>query len=201
MRARISLVLACAALVAVACQDTPTEPVEQPVATAPQFNFMNGPEMAGVVTRGEWEFTLLFDYTRDETEKSGEPWMIFMGLGIGDYHETCGGSNSSTPYMAQSIRDGIKLIRSPDMGVTVYPFEEFFGNYMSAPSGFNPVWYASCETTRIGSGTAHGGGQVTPAGTQYVIHGTIDYMGEAYKLKWVYKSFGKDGEMRTMRVK
>ena len=35
MRARIPLILACAALVAVACQDTPTDPVEQPVATAP----------------------------------------------------------------------------------------------------------------------------------------------------------------------
>ena len=47
MRDRIPLVLACAALLAVACQDTPTEPVEQPVATAPEFNFMNGPASPG----------------------------------------------------------------------------------------------------------------------------------------------------------
>ena len=200
MRARIPIVLVCAASLAVACQDSTTGPVDQAVTTEPAFNFTNGPEMAGVVTRGAWEFSLLFDYTRDETEKSGDPWMIFMGWGIDDYHEMCGGSNSSTPWMAQTVRDAVQLFANRDMGVTVYPFLEFFGNYMSAPAGVSPVWYASCETTRIASGTAHGVGHVTPAGKQYVVNGKIDYLGETYKLRWVAKFFGRDGEMRTMRI-
>ena len=65
MRDRIPLVLACAALLAVACQDTPTEPVEQPVATAPEFNFMNGPESpgnSGVERFPDW---YTFNYTID----------------------------------------------------------------------------------------------------------------------------------------
>jgi hypothetical protein len=126
--------------------------------------------------------------------------MVFMGWGIDDYHQMCGGSNSNTPYMVQSVRDAIELIKNPDMGVTVYPFLEFFGNYMSAPTGVDPVWYASCETTRIAGGTAHGVGHVTSAGEQYVINGKIDYLGETFRLRWVYKWFGRDGEMRSMRV-
>ena len=76
-----------AALVAVACQDTPTEPVEQPVATAPEFNFMNGPEIAGVVTRGEYE-----GYTIDMFwETPADPWILWMGLKPGDVPSWCGG--------------------------------------------------------------------------------------------------------------
>lgn len=202
MRARIPLVLACAALLAVACQDAPTEPVEQPVATAPTFNFMNGPEMAGVVTRGEDDF-VVFDYTRDETEKAGDPWMIFMGWGIDDYHESCGGSNMSNPWVTQIINNpnGIQHSMNQDMDLTVFPFEEFFGNYLSAPEDVDPVWYASCETSRIASGTGHGVNNTTRAGEQYNVHGTIEYMGETYRLRWKVKFFGKDGFMRTMRVK
>jgi hypothetical protein len=51
MRWRVPLTVALIAFVAVSCQDTATEPVEQPVATAPGFNFMNGPESAGAVYR------------------------------------------------------------------------------------------------------------------------------------------------------
>ncbi|MCL7958202.1 MAG: hypothetical protein M8843_09350 [marine benthic group bacterium] len=202
MRARFSLVLACAALLAVACQDTPTEPVEQPVATAPQFNFMNGPKMPGIVTREEGGF-VLFDYTRDETEKAGDPWMIWMGWGIDDYHESCEGSGQSNPWVTQAInnRHGIEHSMNQDMDLTVFPFEEFFGNYLSAPSGVDPAWYANCETSRIASGTGHGIDNTTPAGEQYIVHGTIEYMGETYQLKWMAKFFGKDGFMRTMRVK
>ncbi|MCL7974241.1 MAG: hypothetical protein M8835_06765 [marine benthic group bacterium] len=202
MRARFSLVLACAALLAVACQDTPTEPVEQPVAAAPEFNFMNGPKMPGIVTREEGGF-VLFDYTRDETEKAGDPWMIWMGWGIDDYHESCEGSGQSNPWVTQAInnRHGIEHSMNQDMDLTVFPFEEFFGNYLSAPSGVDPAWYANCETSRIASGTGHGIDNTTPAGEQYIVHGTIEYMGETYQLKWMAKFFGKDGFMRTMRVK
>ena len=59
MRTRTPFVLACAALLALACQDTPTDPVEQPVTTAPEFNFMNGPDEAGVVIRYQDSYALL----------------------------------------------------------------------------------------------------------------------------------------------
>ena len=201
MRWRIPIVVLLALFVAVSCDQQPAAPqADQAVAEAPVFNWMNGPEMSGVVTRGEADFSLLFDYTRDETEKVGEPWMIFMGWGIDDYHSTCGGSNSSTPWEMQTVRDVIKLYMNKKMGVTIFPFSEFFGNYMSAPVGVDPVWYASCETTRIAGGTAQGTGHFTPAGEQYTVHGKIDYMGETYRFKWGLKFFGKDGFRRTMRV-
>jgi len=200
MRARIPLVLACAALLAVACQDSPTDPVEQPVATAPQFNFTNGPELAGAVSRSDDTGWILFDFTQDETEKAGEPWMIFMGMGIDDYHPSCGGPWTAPYWERQTVRDAIELYMNQDVALTVFPFEEFFGNYLSAPEGADPVWYATCETTRIAGGTAHGVGHLTPAGEQYTVNGKIDYMGETYRLKWVLKFFGKEGFMRTMRV-
>jgi hypothetical protein len=164
------------------------------------MNFMNGPELAGVVTRGEADFTLLFDYTRDQAEKVGEPWMIYMGMGIDDYHASCGAGFDGA-WDQQTVRDALVLNLAQEMGVTVFPFMEWVGNYMSAPTGADPVWYASCETTRIAGGTAHGVKNTTPAGEQYKVHGTIDYMGETYRLKWVVKRFGKDGFMRTMRVR
>ncbi len=65
MRTRISLVLACAALLAVACQDTPTDPVEQPVATAPDLNYMNGPAFPGNSGIERFEEPYTFNYTID----------------------------------------------------------------------------------------------------------------------------------------
>ncbi|MCL7960089.1 MAG: hypothetical protein M8861_07855 [marine benthic group bacterium] len=198
MRWQIPLVLTLALFAAVSCDQQPTEPLENE-ATAPVMNFLNGPEMAGVVTRGDSDFLILFDYTRDETEKEGEPWMVFMGMGIDDYHATCG-SGFDNAWDQQAVQDALVLDLAQEMGVTVFPFSEFFGNYMSAPMGADPVWYASCETTRIASGTAHGIKNATPAGKQYKVHGRIEYMGETYRLNWVTKLFGKDGSMRTMRI-
>jgi hypothetical protein len=128
--------------------------------------------------------------------------MIFMGMGIDEYHSSCGGPGFTPPWVTQTINNlyGIAHSMAQDMDLTVYPFEEFFGNYMSAPPGADPVWYASCETTRIASGTGHGVDNVTPAGWQSTVHGTIEYMGETYQLRWRIRFFGKDGFRRTMRV-
>ncbi len=99
MRTRSRIVAVLALFVAVSCDQQPAAPqADQAVSEPPAFNWMNGPEMSGVVTRGESDFSLLFDYTRDESEKAGESWMMFMGWGIYDYHSTCGGSGSSTTW-------------------------------------------------------------------------------------------------------
>ena len=201
MRWRIPLVLILALFVAVSCDQQPIEPNDvSPVATTPVMNFTNGPELAGSVARSDDTGWIVVDFTQDETEKEGEPWMIFMGMGINDYHPSCEGPWTSPPWVQQTVRDVIELAMNQDMELTVFPFIEFFGNYMSAPAGSDPVWYASCETTRIASGTAHGVQNTTPAGEQYKVLGTIEYMGETYRLRWVLKFFGKDGFMRTMRV-
>lgn len=55
MRWRTPVVLILALFVAVSCDQQPTDPVEQPVATAPGFNFMNGPESAGAVYRMQFD--------------------------------------------------------------------------------------------------------------------------------------------------
>ncbi|MCL7974240.1 MAG: hypothetical protein M8835_06760 [marine benthic group bacterium] len=73
MRARIPLVLACVALVAVACQDTPTEPVEQPVATVPDFNFMNGPASPGNSDIERYSEAYKFNFSAD---LYGSRWLL-----------------------------------------------------------------------------------------------------------------------------
>jgi hypothetical protein len=72
MRARIPIVLACAALLAVACQDTPTEPVEQPVATVPEFNFMNGPASPGNSGIERYAEPYTFNYSVDMEKR----WLL-----------------------------------------------------------------------------------------------------------------------------
>ena len=96
MRARIPIILACAALLAVACQDTPTDPVEQPVATAPEFNFMNNPKQGPVVYRDEY-VTMVGEYY--EETPAGEPWWIWAGMPEDptDHHVCNGGAYTLVP--------------------------------------------------------------------------------------------------------
>lgn len=72
MRARIPIFLGLAALLAVGCQDTPTDPVEQPVATAPDFNFMNGPAFPGNSGLERLNSNETFNYTLDFEA----PWLL-----------------------------------------------------------------------------------------------------------------------------
>ena len=72
MRARIPIVVACAALFAVACQDSPTDPVEQPVATAPEFNFLNGPAQPGQSNIERYATNGVFHWTADFQT----PWLL-----------------------------------------------------------------------------------------------------------------------------
>ena len=202
MRARIPIVLACAALLAVACQNTPTDPVEQPVATAPQFNFMNGPEAPGVVVRDGYRGGL-FDIFEETPQ--GEPWIVVTGWAVDDNHALCGGSHTSSPWDVQSVasKQGQEIIvnqMNKDAGVTVYLFAEFFSNYMSAPEGVNPVHYATCYSTVIAGGNVFGKMNLTPAATYWRFNGTVDWMGETYQLQWRIK-FVADEPMPVVNEK
>jgi len=202
MRNRIRFVLALAALLAVACQDTPMNPVEQPVATAPEFNFMNGPPEPGIVVREEGSWMLFDIFDENPTE---EPWMVYMGYGVNDYHPTCGGDGPSHPWSTQSIasKQGQQIILNEvnhGAGVTVFPFFEWLGHYLDAPEGVVPVWWASCHTTRIAGGTAVMHSSETPAGWSNVVNGTVEWMGDTYKLQFRVFFFGKDGFRRTARI-
>jgi len=202
MRARIPIVLACAALFAVACQDTPTDPVEQPVATAPAFNFMNGPEEAGVVVRYEYGGGL-FDIFAETPQ--GEPWIVVTGRGIDDTPTYCGGAGTTTPWDVQRVtskqeQQVIENLMNKDAGVTVYLQSEWLDNYFSAPVGVSPVQYAFCNTTAIAGGTVFGKLNDTPGGEYWRFNGTVDWMGEAYHLQWRIK-FVADEPMPVVNEK
>lgn len=72
MRWRIPLVLTLALFVAVSCDQQPTDVVEQPVATAPAFNFMNGPAFPGNSGLERLSSNETFNYTLDFEA----PWLL-----------------------------------------------------------------------------------------------------------------------------
>ncbi len=184
MRARIPIVLTCAALLAVACQDTPTDPVEQPDATAPAFNFMNGPEAPGVVVRyesGQAWFDIFEETPQDE------PWVVWLGIAPDEAPALCGGAGFTTPWDVQSVasQQGQQTIiheMNKNAGVTAFLFSEFFDNYMIG----GPV-YAFCNSAVIAAGTANGRINHTPAAKYVRFNGTVDWMGETYQLQWRIK--------------
>jgi hypothetical protein len=153
MRWQIPLVVALALFVAVSCDQQPVEPAADQVADAPAFNFMNGPEISGIVWRFEggqvqfWEFL--------ETP-NGEPWLLAFGIPDTDVLKDCGGAGTSEP---QSILDVWQehqprdLILATRKNATVYAFdlEEFYATWdANEPNGF-------CEALQLdhlGEGTA-----------------------------------------------
>jgi hypothetical protein len=74
-----------------------------------------------------------------------------------------------------------------DAGVTVYLQSEWLDNYFSAPVGVSRVQYAFCNTTAIAGGTVFGKLNDTPGGEYWRFNGTVDWMGETYKLQWRIK--------------
>lgn len=190
MRARIPIVLACAALLAVACQDTPTEPVDTPVATSPEFNFMNGPEMTGVVARGEYEV-----YTIDLFwETPADPWILWMGLKPGDVPSWCGGEvpEDLRAYQEIGAKHGETVIYNEmlkNAPVTVFDLQEHVDYfYEGLGLGEEPYCYAVTRATPIGSGKADFKANDGPGGWFLRWNGTIDYMGETYQFKWSIKN-------------
>jgi hypothetical protein len=65
MRWRIPLVLTLGLLVVVSCDQQPTDPLEEPVAAAPEFNFMNGPASPGNAGMERFVEPYTFNYTID----------------------------------------------------------------------------------------------------------------------------------------
>ena len=194
MRARFSLVLACAALVAVACQDTPTEPVEQPVAAAPQFNFANAPTEAGVVLRSGWEYYMIGLFF----DTPAEDWIIWMGLEPGEVPSWCVGDAVRRNTDAQQVgaRKGEKsneVWHSNKVGVSVFDFDEHWGYFFEGLAlGEEPYCYAVTRSTLIGGGEGNyrETGKAVDGSYDYYGHfnGTVEYMGETYRLQFKGKN-------------
>ena len=161
MRTRIPIVLGLVAMFAVACQDAPSEPIEQPVATAPAFNFMNGPEDPGVVVRYERLHAFLDIFW--ETPQD-EAWVVWLGIAPDEAPALCGGAGFTTPWDVQSVasQQGQQTIiheMNKNAGVTAFLFSEFFGNYE-----IGGLVYAFCNSAVIAAGTANGRINATPSG-------------------------------------
>jgi hypothetical protein len=197
MRARIPLVLACAALLAVACQETPTEPVDPPVATAPEFNWMNGPPEAGVVVRSDRE-----TYTIDLFwETPADPWILWMGLEPGQVPSWCAGDperRANAEVQTIGARRGetiIELFKKDKVPVTVFDLQEHVDYfYEGLGLGEDPYCYAVTRASPVGGGMGTGRYTEKTVGDvfefMYHFNGTVDYMGETYRLQWKYKSSG-----------
>lgn len=183
MRARIPLVLACAVLVAVSCQDNPTEPVEQPVATAPQLNFINGPESPGVVYRyrGDMLWVDIIEATPQE-----EPWVVFFGTRFGEQRWDCGGSR----YYETTNQEvgGEKVLRmDKEFPLVTYRYAEFFPLFMEGLGlGENPYCYAGSRAEQIAGGTTHVVAHGTPDLSYFspVTNGTVTWQGETYRIHY-----------------
>jgi len=191
MRARIPIVLACAALLAVACQDSPTDPVEQPVATAPEFNFMNNPKDGPVIFRGEY-ITMVGEFYPETP--AGEPWWIWAGMpeDPADHHACNGGDYTLVPpWQYQDVvrdhRDN-SLEQRKGARLAVWT-DEFFDVWMSE----GPC--AALSLPQVAAGEASMEmrndndyyGQTGHSVWGYKMHGKIVYEGKTYHVQVIEK--------------
>jgi hypothetical protein len=198
MRARIPLVLACAALVAVACQDTPTEPVEQPVATAPTANFINGPESPGVVYRYRGDL-IWIDVI--ETTPQEEPWVVFFGTQFGEQLWLCGGPRYYETTV-QQVGGEKELLVDKEYPLVAYRAAEFFPLYDEGLSlGEVPFCYAGSRAEQIAGGTGHVVAHGTPDLSFFspVVNGTVTWQGEVYRIHYKAKQ-SPDGSAAKGRI-
>jgi len=183
MRARIPIVLACAALLAVACQDTPTEPVDPPIGTAPEFNFINGPESPGVVYRyrGDLIWVDIIETTPQE-----EPWVVFFGTEFGEQLWLCGGPRYYETTI-QQVGGETELLMDKDYPLVAYRYAEFFPLYLEALSlGEVPYCYAGSRAEQIAGGETHVVAHGTPDLSFFspVVNGTVTWQGEVYRIHY-----------------
>ena len=208
MRARIPVVLALAALLAVACQDSPTDPVEQPVATAPEFNFMNGPEAPGRVLR--YYSGMVTQDLFPETP-AGVPWFLQFGIAPGDVLLSCGGGGSSTPRSVQEVRPngGEKVILNElnkNAAVTVFLWDEVLYYYLEAldlisqGEDIDPLCYWMERIEPIAEGVAVLHSNEGPQGWHIRVNGTLDYMGSTYHVHWLLANPYTDKEILKKRI-
>lgn len=208
MRWRIPLVLILALFVAAGCDQQPTEVVEQPVATAPSFDFGNGPPEAGVVLRSDyWElyFIALFYDT------PAEDWIIWMGLEPGEVPSWCVGDDKRPNAEAQQVgaKKGEKsneVWKMDKVPLTVFDFAEHAGYFYEALDlGEEPYCYAVTRATPIGGGEANYReiDKLVDGSYEYQVHfnGTVDYMGETYRLQFKGKNpYSADEKNLVARV-
>ncbi len=206
MRWRISLVLILALFVVAACEQQPTDPVEQPVATAPTFNFGNGPPEAGVVFRTDEVESYIIDMF---WETPAEPWILWLGLEPGEVPSFCVGDDTrpNTEGQAVGAQQGEKsnqVIKMNNVPVAVFDLWEHAGYfYEGLDLGQEPYCYAVTRATPIGSG--EGNYRETwkleyGSGFNAQFNGTVDYMGETYQLKWMLKGDYADPDVYVARV-
>lgn len=160
MRARIPIVLACAALLAVACQDTPTEPVDPPIPTAPEFNYMNNPKDHPVVARFVGS-PMAVDYFEDEG------FVVFFGNPMDAYcageYEGKGDQNFVSP---PSEVGWLVNLQEDEAYLTVFDLASFTDECESEPlyKGMGELRY-----TINGYGNTIGRPQIF----HHRIHGTV----------------------------
>ena len=207
MRWRIPLVLILVLFVAVSCDQQPVEPVEQPVATAPQFNFSNGPRESGVVVRDDYWESYIIDMF---WETPADPWILWMGLEPGEAPSFCVGDekrpNAETLQVA--AQQGEKLIqvwKKDKVPVTVFDLQEHYDYFMEGLGlGEDPYCYAVMNATPIGGGEGTYRETITPAngadGWTAHFNGMVDYMGETYRLQWKIKNINSDNPHHVARV-
>lgn len=174
------------------CDQQPTGPVEQPVATTPVFNFGNGPSEAGVVWRSDtWEF-----YVYDAfLETPADPWFLWMGLEPGEAPSWCVDEDKRPNAESQwtGARQGEKsneVWKMDNVPVTVFDLDEHAGLYWDGVDlGVDdPLCYAVTNATPIGGG--EGNYRETDKWTadsyrwKGSFNGTVDYMDETYRLQW-----------------
>lgn len=187
MRWRIPLVLTLVLFVAVSCDQQPVEPV----ATAPSLDFGNGPPEAGVVLRSDdWEYWIVDLFW----ETPAEPWILWMGVGPGEAPSWCVGEdkrpNAESKWTgAKKGEKSNEVWKMNKVPVTVFDLQEHVDYfYQGLDLGEDPYCYAVTRATPIGSGEGNyrETGKWTVDSYQWSgsFNGTVDYMGETYRMQW-----------------
>jgi hypothetical protein len=193
MRWPIPLVLILTLFMALGCDQQPTDPVEQAIATAPTFNFGNGPPEAGVVVRSDRESYLIDMFW----ETPADPWILWMGLEPGEVPSRCVGDDNRPNTEVQQVgaQQGEKsneVWKKNKVPVTVFDLWEHAGYfYEGRDLGEEPYCYAVTRATPIGGGEGdyREAWKLEYGSSAYNGHfnGTVDYMGETYRLQWRLK--------------
>jgi hypothetical protein len=172
--------------VAVCCDQRPTEPVEQPVATAPQFNFASGPEMEGVMSRYRAEIYVIDWFW----ETPDDPWMLWSGYAPGEVPSWCADEDRRPNGEIKTVKarqgeNSNEIWKMDKVPVTVFDLAEhadYF--YEGLDLGEDPYCYAVMNATPIGSGEGFYRSTERIEGWFGHFNGTVDYMGDSYRMQW-----------------
>ena len=166
------------------CDQQPVAPTAEPVAEAAAFDFMNGPEHAGMVYRwtDHWIYFNVFE------ETPGDPWMVIFGLSDADVLLDCGGDGSSELRHIKEVWfdetwRSILLTTRKDADVRAVNLAEFQDTWDA--DGF----CAAFALAPVATGVARYQYQDTDSWWQLPrsvwqekANGYVDYMGERYRL-------------------